>query len=186
MKIQASTNAVVIGLRLDIARQTNTLALNATIEASRAGAAGQGFAVVASEIKLLSKRATDTLETIEGRICGIESAAGATVASADAVNALVGVLVGVAMAGETIVLQQEAAFAALRRTSDDIASGSQAADLAVATIVESFSRVAQASGATKSTGSDVRAAVEKLEAELDRVILELEGEDNSVEMPSAS
>ncbi len=157
-----------------ISHQTNTLALNASIEASRAGLAGEGFAVVASEIKALAKRAADTLRTIEERITGIKKAADVTVESVDAVDGLVAVLVGAAVSGEETVLEQEKALALIRDTSDEIDRGSQIADEAVASIVESFIRVTEAAEATKTTGLQVRYTVEKLEAEFERIVLDLE------------
>jgi hypothetical protein len=157
-----------------IARQTNGLSLNATIEASRAGEAGKGFAVVAGEIKALARQAGETLNTIEDRITGIESAAALTVESVDAVDLFAAVVVAAAVSGEKTIVQQEKALASIANSSEEIDRGSRVADQAVASIVESFCRLKDAAGATERTVEVVREAVGKLEVEFLRIVQELE------------
>ena len=55
----------VMGLILNVAKQTGLLSLNASIEAARAGEAGRGFSVVASEISNLANQSSEATGDIE-------------------------------------------------------------------------------------------------------------------------
>lgn len=54
-----------------IAFQTNILSINAAIEAAHAGESGKGFAVVAHEVRVLSKVALETGQSIHLRVSAI-------------------------------------------------------------------------------------------------------------------
>ena len=157
----------------DIAAQSNLLALNATIEAARAGEAGRGFAVVASEVKGLATQTHRTTTDIHERVAGVEAAARATTSLVEKVHGLLQNLNATINSTASAVVQQQATAAAILEASQLV--GQHAGDThdSVETIARSLSAVRDSADGTRSIGARVRDHAGKLNAELERIVVQL-------------
>lgn len=157
----------------DIAAQSNLLALNATIEAARAGEAGRGFAVVAQEVKGLASQTHRTTSDIHGRVAGVEAAAKATTSLVEKVHGLLQNLNATITSTASAVLQQQSTAAAILEVTQEVGRHAGDTHASVETIARSLSAVRDSADGTRSIGVRVRDHATQLNAELDRIVIQL-------------
>ena len=119
----------------EIASQTNLLALNAAIEAARAGDAGRGFAVVADEIRALADQSAKAAEEVNDTVRTIRNRVQRVTAAVESGTAQM-------------------------RDAETVANG---ASQALARILASVQRVADAAGAVALAVKSNHDAVERVE-----------------------
>lgn len=157
----------------DIAAQSNLLALNATIEAARAGEAGRGFAVVASEVKGLASQTHRTTNDIHERVAGVEAAAKATTSLVEKVHGLLQNLNLTVTSTASAVEQQQSTAAAILEMTQQVGQHAGDTHASVETIARSLSAVRDSADGTRSIGARVRDHAARLNAELDRIVVQL-------------
>ncbi len=158
----------------DISGQTNLLALNASIEAARAGDAGRGFAVVANEVRRLSERTSESVAEVQQFVSTLRSAVENATSAVHSTEEKV--LVGresiqlasehfeaictelQQIAGEMHALESKidsqnelstGATAAVTRTANMIAQGTQSIEAVAATAADLRATATQLSGAVQ-------------------------------------
>lgn len=179
------TNRLIgfIGTIREIADLTNLIALNAAIEAARAGQQGRGFAVVAEEVRQLaaqsgqaSREAGGLVAAILGQVAqiseemdrGTTTVRGVEQLSADAAQALAGIVTGTIDAGEhaqriaETAARQEDAVHRLRLQMDRVAEVS-------ARTLEDASGTARRASETARSHADLERAIRELAAVADRL-----------------
>lgn len=181
VQLAAEAVASIVSVISEIARQTNLLALNAAIEAARAGEAGRGFGVVASEVKALAGQTRSSTRDIAQRIEGVEAAitrGRQTVEDiSGAIEQLVGFIstVSTAIYEQSTVTQQINGNAALgaqavRVLVDSLTSIGGASDDMSHAVVTLQSAAKELNGQVRETDKALRDAVERIDAELDRLV----------------
>lgn len=157
----------------DIATQSNLLALNATIEAARAGEAGRGFAVVAQEVKGLASQTHRTTNDIHARVTGVEAAAKATTSLVEKVHGLLQNLNLTITSTASAVVQQQSTAAAILEVTQEVGRHAGDTHASVETIARSLSAVRDSADGTRLIGVRVRDHATQLNAELDRIVVQL-------------
>ena len=156
-----------------LAAQSNLLALNATIEAARAGEAGRGFAVVAQEVKGLASQTHRTTGDIHERVSGVAAAARATTSLVEKVHGLLQNLNATITSTASAEVQQQAPAAAILEVTQQVGQHAGDTHASVETIARSLSAVRDSADGTRSIGVRVRDHATRLNAELDRIVIQL-------------
>ena len=156
-----------------LAAQSNLLALNATIEAARAGEAGRGFAVVAQEVKGLASQTHRTTGDIHERVSGVAAAARATTSLVEKVHGLLQNLNATITSTASAVVQQQSTAAAILEVTQQVGQHAGDTHASVETIARSLSAVRDSADGTRSIGVRVRDHATRLNAELDRIVIQL-------------
>lgn len=114
---QGQAISEIIAAVNDLAEQSNLLAVNAAIEAARAGEQGRSFAVVAQEVKSLAEQSKQATSQVRAILSDIQKAT----------NSAVMVTEQGSKAVDTGVRQAADAGDAIRRLSENLVDGAQAA-----------------------------------------------------------